>query len=112
MQWNCKQIYALRLAFFEERKRHEDKLEKHLKRIRQLDDESFFLDIPSKLPEAYRQSLAEFQRRMAFGVAVEKICTQLQKVVRQEFKEREDFNLKFGPYLPAATKPDLLKMPI
>lgn len=65
----------MRKNFFEERVKYEEKLDKFLKRIKLLDEDSFFLDIPKKVPEAYQMTLGEFQRRKAYGIAVEKIIT-------------------------------------
>ena len=73
IEWNQNQLYTLRKNFFDERSKQEERLERYLKRVKQLDADSFMLEIPSKVPEAYQKSLGEFQRRKAFEIAIEKI---------------------------------------
>ena len=80
--------------------------------MKNLDQESFFFDFPGKVPEAYQKALSEFERRKAFEIAVSQVIAQIQKVVTQETIQREEFNGKYGAFLPDSISHDLVKQPI
>ena len=80
--------------------------------INKLDEDSYIFTIPGKFPEAYHKTIDELQRRKAYNIAVEKMCTHLQKVVKQERKARDSFNQKYGDYLPVIIQSDLSIQPI
>jgi hypothetical protein len=67
-----------------------------------LDEDSYIFTIPGKFPEAYHKTISELQRRKAYNIAIEKACTLLQRVVKSERKSRDDFNAKYGDYLPVS----------
>ena len=81
-------------------------------KMKQLDKESIFLSVPGKVPEAYTKTIEEMQRRKAFSIALERMYMSIQRVVKTERKIRNEFNGKFGDYLPFTTATELNIMPI
>ena len=71
-----------------------------------------FLSIPGKVPEAYMKTIDEMQRRKAFSIALERMYMSIQRVVKTERKHRNEFNTKYGDYLPFTTAKELNIMPI
>mmetsp|Transcript_15275 Transcript_15275/g.25834 ORF Transcript_15275/g.25834 Transcript_15275/m.25834 type:complete len:237 (+) Transcript_15275:648-1358(+) len=109
---NNETIHQERLKFYEQRKEMEAQQNKLLHILHSLEDEAFILKVPGKFPEAFTQTIAELQRRKQVNIATEKVCYLLQRYLKSERETREQFNLRFGDFLPVSIQYDLQTQPI
>jgi len=108
----CNTIYAQRKQFFEDRKKFDNKQNKLVKVMNKLEEDAYIFTVPGKFPEAYRKTIDELQRRKSYNIAAEKVCYLFQKVMKSERKQRDNFNGKYGDYLPVSIQEDLQLQPI
>lgn len=80
--------------------------------LNKLHEDSYIFGVPGKFPEAYGQTIEELERRKVSNIATERICYNLQKLLKQERKSRDLFNEKYGDYLPLSIQCDLSVKPI
>ena len=74
-------------------------------------DDCFVFTIPGKFPEAYYKTIDELLRRKAQNQAIKEVCKLFQSCIKSERKLREQFNKKYGEYLPVSIQGDLAKQP-
>lgn len=104
-------IMDQRNQFYQERLKFQDKQDNLTRLCTKLEEDTYIFTIPGKFPEAYRKTIYELQRRKAYNCAVEKLCYHLEKIIKKERSTRDNFNLKYGDYLPKSIQSDLQLQP-